>query len=150
MNNITWRYVSEKKITDKQIQQVEQYFGIKFPYDFIECVKRYDGGYPTPKVFDIPGQSANVFNDLLTFHIEDEYSIVQNYEEISDGFVDKVYPFANDPFGNFLCFDYRNSPASPTIVFWDHEEELGSSIYYVAASFEEFLSSLREYEEEED
>lgn len=47
MNNITWINVSEKKVTDEQIEQLEEYFGIKFPNDFIECVKKYDGGYPT-------------------------------------------------------------------------------------------------------
>ncbi|MGQ7061862.1 SMI1/KNR4 family protein, partial [Bacillus cereus group sp. BceL175] len=46
MTNITWINVSEKKVTDEQIEQLEEYFGIKFPNDFIECVKKYDGGYP--------------------------------------------------------------------------------------------------------
>ncbi|HHB2075694.1 TPA: SMI1/KNR4 family protein, partial [Bacillus cereus] len=123
MHNIVWVGVSNEKVTDHEIEQVEKYFNIKLPNDFIECVKKYDGGYPRPKIFDVPGQDENVFNDLLTFHIEDEYSIVKNYEDIKEELLDNIYPFANDPFGNFLCFDYRNNSALPTIVFWDHEEE---------------------------
>ena len=72
MNNITWSFMSKTPITDEEIQKVEQYFNIKLPNDFAECVKKYDGGYPHPKVFDVPGQDENVFSDLLTLHIEDK------------------------------------------------------------------------------
>lgn len=54
MNHITWINVSEKRVTVGQIKQLEQYFNIKFPNDFIECVQKYDGGYPTPDTFNIP------------------------------------------------------------------------------------------------
>lgn len=43
MSNITWIGVSEKEVTGNEIKQVEQYFNIKLPNDFIECVKKYDG-----------------------------------------------------------------------------------------------------------
>ncbi|EJV81090.1 MULTISPECIES: SMI1/KNR4 family protein [Bacillus cereus group] len=149
MNNITWSFMSKTPITDEEIQKVEQYFNIKLPNDFAECVKKYDGGYPHPKVFDVPGQDENVFSDLLTLHIEDRYSIVQNYEGIKDRLVDKVYPFASDPFGNLLCFDYRNNLEAPTVVFWEHEEEeMEKAIYPVCSSFTELLNSLRDYDDE--
>ncbi|MBJ7994131.1 SMI1/KNR4 family protein [Bacillus mycoides] len=149
MNNITWSFMSKTPITDEEIQKVEQYFNIKLPNDFAECVKKYDGGYPHPKVFDVPGQDENVFSDLLTLHIEDRYSIVQNYEGIKDRLVDKVYPFAIDPFGNLLCFDYRNNLEAPTVVFWEHEEEeMEKAIYPVCSSFTELLNSLRDYDDE--
>lgn len=150
MSNITWIGVSEKEVTDNEIKQVEQYFNIKLPNDFIECVKKYDGGYPRPKVFDIPGLDESTFNDLLTLHIDDKYSIVQRHENIKDRLVDGIYPFASDSFGNFLCFDYRNNPESPTVVFWEHEEEdIEKAIYPVCSSFTELLNSLRDLEDEE-
>ncbi|MDZ5606196.1 SMI1/KNR4 family protein [Bacillus pseudomycoides] len=149
MNNVTWIGVSKEKITEEEIYQVEQYFDIKLPNDFIECVKKYDGGYPRPKIFDIPGQDENVFSDLLTLHVEDEYSMVQIYENIKDRLVDKVYPFGRDSFGNFLCFDYRNNLQSPTVVFWEHEEDMEKAIYPVCSSFQELLNSLRDFEDEE-
>ncbi|MEH7891755.1 SMI1/KNR4 family protein, partial [Bacillus thuringiensis] len=46
MKNITWSFMSKTPITDEEIQKAEKYFGIKFPEDFIACVKKYDGGYP--------------------------------------------------------------------------------------------------------
>ncbi|ARZ63328.1 MULTISPECIES: SMI1/KNR4 family protein [Bacillus cereus group] len=150
MNNITWSFMSKTPVTNEEIQAVEQYLNIKLPNDFVACVKKYDGGYPNPKVFDVPGQDENVFSDLLTLHIEDEYSIVQNYNSVKDRLVAKVYPFASDPFGNLLCFDYRNSTESPTVVFWEHEEEnIEEAIYPVCSTFTELLASLRDFEEED-
>ena len=150
MNNITWSFMSKTPVTNEEIQAVEQYLNIKLPNDFVACVKKYDGGYPNPKVFDVPGQDENVFSDLLTLHIEDKYSIVQNYNSVKDRLVAKVYPFARDPFGNLLCFAYRNSTESPTVVFWDHEEEnIEEAIYPVCSTFTELLASLRDFEEED-
>ncbi|MDA1776414.1 MULTISPECIES: SMI1/KNR4 family protein [unclassified Bacillus cereus group] len=150
MNNIIWSFMSKTPVTNEEIQAVEQYLNIKLPNDFVACVKKYDGGYPNPKVFDVPGQDENVFSDLLTLHIEDKYSIVQNYKSVKDRLVAKVYPFARDPFGNLLCFDYRNSTESPTVVFWDHEEEnIEEAIYPVCSTFTELLASLRDFEEED-
>ncbi|MDA1649034.1 MULTISPECIES: SMI1/KNR4 family protein [unclassified Bacillus cereus group] len=149
MNNIIWSFMSKTPVTNEEIQAVEQYLNIKLPNDFVACVKKYDGGYPNPKVFDVPGQDENVFSDLLTLHIEDKYSIVQNYKSVKDRLVAKVYPFARDPFGNLLCFDYRNSTESPTVVFWDHEEEnIEEAIYPVCSTFTELLASLRDFEED--
>ncbi|MEI4800390.1 SMI1/KNR4 family protein [Bacillus sp. FJAT-51639] len=150
MNNITWIGTSKKTITDEHIQQVEQYFGVKFPNDFVECVKLHDGGHPRPKAFDIQGQDGSAFSNLLTFDLESQYSIIQRYENIKDRLVDKVYPFGRDSFGNFLCFDYRNDLQSPTVVFWEHEEEeMEKAVYPVCSSFTELLDSLRDYDDEE-
>ncbi|MES9779296.1 SMI1/KNR4 family protein, partial [Bacillus thuringiensis] len=74
MKNITWSFMSKTPITDEEIQKAEKYFGIKFPEDFIACVKKYDGGYPRPKIFDVPGRDENVFSKLLTFDLESRNS----------------------------------------------------------------------------
>lgn len=150
MNNVTWIGVNKKEITDKNIQEVEKYFNIKFPMDFIKCVKKYDGGYPRPKIFDIPGQDENVFSKLLTFDLESRNSIIKVYEDIKDRLPSNIHPFGKDSFGNHLCFDYRSNPESPIIVFWDHEEEgIEESIYPVCSTFQQLLDSLRDFEDED-
>jgi hypothetical protein len=152
MSNVTWIGVNKKKeITDENIQKVEQYFNIKFPMDFVECVKKkYDSGYPRPKIFDVPGQDENVFSKLLTFDLESRNSIIQVYNDIKDRLANKsISFFGKDSFGNHLCFDYRNSPESPTVVFWEHEEDnIEEAIYPVCSTFTELLASLRDFEED--
>ncbi|MGE7856262.1 MULTISPECIES: SMI1/KNR4 family protein [Bacillus] len=150
MNHITWIHVNENTITDKQIKQLEQNLGVKFPNDFIECVQKYDGGYPTPDTFTIPNQDENSLNNLLTVDSNRKYSILETYNHTKDRLPNKIYPFARDPFGNLLCFDYRNNPISPTIVFWDHEEEeIEVATSPVCSTFTELLDSLHDFEDEE-
>lgn len=33
----------------------------------------------------------------------------------------KLVPFAFDPAGNLICFDYKNDKNNPVVVFWEHE-----------------------------
>ena len=94
MSHITWINANENKITNSQINQLEQYFNIKFPNDFIECVQKYDGGYPTPDTFNIPNQDENSLNNLLTLDSNKKYSILETYNNTKDRLPDKIYPFA--------------------------------------------------------
>ncbi|UOY92403.1 SMI1/KNR4 family protein [Ectobacillus sp. JY-23] len=148
--DINWRRVREKKITDEMIQKVEGYFNIDFPREFVECIKKYDGGRPNPRVFCIAEQGKNIFHNLLTFDLDDNHSIIQVYEDICDRLPQHVYPFARDPFGNFICFFYKSIENQPNIVFWDHEkaaEDPQNSIFVVSDSFSALLNSLEEDEE---
>ncbi|MGR5976266.1 SMI1/KNR4 family protein [Bacillus paranthracis] len=142
--------VSKEKVTDYEIEQVEKCLNIKLPNDFIECVKEYDGGYPRPKIFDIPGQDENVFNDLMTFHIEDEYSIVKNYEDVKEELLDNVYPFANDPFGISYALTIVTIPHHQQSYFGIMKKrDMEKAIHPVCSTFTELLDSLRDFEEEE-
>ena len=89
-----------KPITRNQVAQVEAAWAIQFPEDNIECVLENSGRSPDPDVFDL-GDSAEVF------HPESPTFILNNFEWIQDRLVAGVYPFADDPFGNMICFDYR-------------------------------------------
>lgn len=96
------------------------------------------------------GKDENVFSKLLTFDLESRNSIIQVYDDIKDRLANKVYPFGKDSFRNHLCFDYRSNPESPTVVFWEHEEEnIEEAIYPVCSTFTELLASLRDFEEED-
>ncbi|MFH0347132.1 hypothetical protein ACHADS_11355 [Bacillus vallismortis] len=32
----------------------------------------------------------------------------------------EIVHLACDPFGNQICFDYRQNRENPSVVFWDH------------------------------
>jgi hypothetical protein len=104
-----------------KIREVEEELGIIFPSDYLECVKVNNGGYPSREVLDFEGKKEAIFYRLLSFHREKNYYILSVYNNVKDRMVDGVIPFANDPFGNLLCFDYRQNSLNPTVVFWDHE-----------------------------
>ncbi|PGZ06488.1 1,3-beta-glucan synthase regulator, partial [Bacillus cereus] len=73
-------------------------------------------------------------------------------------------PFAFDPAGNLICFDYKNHKEDPIVVFWEHEgawekealmasegikeeeaeERARENVFYIANDFTEFLNKLHD------
>lgn len=53
----------------------------------------------------------------------------------------KLVPFARDPFGNLLCFDYRYNENNPKVVFFENESEK-PTIIPVCNSFTDLINRL--------
>ena len=73
---------------------------------------------------------------------EDEYdNIYEILEDLQDRLGDQLIPFAEDGFGNLLCFDYS---ANKNIVFWDHEKNYGDfkELPLVCFSFSSLIENL--------
>jgi len=141
------RWICENEnVTDESVSSVEKKFGVKFPVDYIDIIRNNDGGYPVPNRFNLQG-NEEVLNNLLSFHEEDCCYIVNTYCDINERLVDKIIPFAEDPFGNMICFDYRNDDTNPIVVFWDNEKsytDKEGAIYHICDSFSELIQSLHE------
>ncbi len=124
---------------------------VKLPEEYIEIAAENNGAHPTLDVFDIKGRGEVVFDSLLEFNSEVGADIFQYYEILkSNSGFDRILPFARDPFGNLICFDYRETGSNPPIVFWDHEADSDAGeepLYLVANSFSEFLDMLYEPDE---
>lgn len=146
-NNIGW-ICENGDVEESAISRVETIFNVEFPKDYIECIMKNDGMYPKPDRFTLNG-NEEVFNNLLSFDEEDSGNIIDTYNYVKDRLVKKVIPFAEDPFGNLICFDYRNN-GQPIIVFWDHEKAFNdkeSAMSYLCDSFTDLLSMLHESQE---
>lgn len=147
-----WDFIDEL-IDPHSIERFEKLVGYTFPEDFKQTVRLYNGGYPEPNAFDMKGEKEKVFSCLVSFNENDDYSLwdyvdadsASNHEWLIEGLDWRYVPFADDPFGNMLCFDRTNDH----IVFWDHEEEDGG-MYFVASSFTELINSLYEVEYDDD
>lgn len=143
------RWICENdEIKIDAISKVEDIFGVIFPKDFIEVIIKNDGAYPKPNRFKVNGREE-VFNNLLSFSEGDYSNIIDTYNDVRDRLIEKIIPFAEDPFGNLICFDYRVNNQLQ-IVFWDHEKAVNckdSAISYVCDSFSGFLSMLYEAKE---
>jgi hypothetical protein len=128
--------------TSREIEQLEYRLGITFPKTYKEVAAQYQGMTPHPAVFDV-GRGTNTINALLTI-IEDHewrmYSVMRAYEAVKPHVPSGVYPFASTPGGEYLCFDYRDSPEQPKVILVTVE----MFIYPVADSFTEFMISLHD------
>lgn len=136
---IKWERIVEG-VDETIITKVEKNFSIKFPQEYKECVLKYNGGHPVPNIFYFTDKGEGLFDHLLSFtsdpNIEEVYDIVSDY--IPEG----IIPFATDPFGNDICFDYRKNKKLPNIVFRNQDEIGEESIEFICETFVEFLESL--------
>jgi hypothetical protein len=148
---LIWEWASAP-VDRSVIAAVEAAWGIRFPEDYVECARENHGGHPTNrKCFDFRGRKGAVFSDLLSFVAEGEKTtIVEMYNCVKDRLPAGVFPFAGDPFGNLLCFDYRKTPEQPTIAFWNHEvafDDPERAVRYVCDTFTQLLNKLYNPEE---
>ncbi|SEL23471.1 SMI1/KNR4 family protein [Ruminococcus albus] len=134
-------------LSEQLIIEFENEAGYLFSAEFKEVIKIYNGASPESKKFRYKqGNSivSRVFNNLLSFNKDDRTNIWRTNQIIhnvwgENGELDQYVVFANDPFGNKICFDKTNDH----IVFIDHET---LSIEHVADSFSEFIAGLKEIE----
>lgn len=143
MNNINWLFKKEE-VTKEDIIKVEEKLDLKFPKSFNECVVNNNGAQPEKNIFDLNNEKGKIFGSLLDFDLNADENIVSIYKDLKNRIPNKIVPFADDPSGNYICFDYRKKD-EPEIVFWDHElaeENPKKSISYIADNFEEFINKL--------
>ncbi|YCA42408.1 SMI1/KNR4 family protein [Bacillus sp. JZ8] len=166
MSNVTWRS-GDEPVSRQFIEEIANKIGVVFPEDYIVCVMENNGARVSPEIFNV-GEKERVFGMLLTFDQDDNESLYNIYKGYQDTLPDFIIPFAIDPAGNLICFDYKNHEKNPIVVFWEHEdawekeilmkeeglseeeaeEAARENIFYVANTFTEFLQKL--YEDEED
>jgi hypothetical protein len=147
MDGTVWRLV--QPLNDEgSILEIEELLGTRLPADYASCVKQNNRGYPASKCFRTARGEERVFSNLLNYNKASRTNIFVMYDLfISDNEKhSELFPFARDPFGNYICFDMRTDPWA--VVFWNHEVGADDAVDAVADSFTEFLDML--YPDEDD
>jgi hypothetical protein len=162
MSKIKWRSRDEP-VTKDEVENDGEKLGVKFPIDYIEVAKDYNGAHVSPKLFQVEGKEK-VFGTLLTYDNEDDEHILEVFNDYMDTLPKKIIPIVFDPSGNLICFDYKEHEDNPIVVFWEHEnawekemlmqeeglteeqaeERARENVFYVASTFTEFLNKLYE------
>lgn len=148
---MNWKFVIPLQ-SENLIIEYEKKIGYVFPEDFKACVKLNNHGYPEKEVFYSwrgKRKRERVFNLLLSFNKEDRVSIWERNDwrgrsrdwfEYSNGEIENYVVFADDPFGNPICYDKRTDE----IVWIDHEEaDFSIAVEKIADSFTELINSLK-------
>ncbi|MCK9580233.1 MAG: SMI1/KNR4 family protein [Methanoregula sp.] len=168
--DIKWKYVNGKTDSTK-IANVEDILHIKFPNDYIDCIRENSGGYPYPfnivKNSKIPSGKGQ-FLALIDLNPESDGNILETYHNLNvhsggDNQVpDGIIPFAFSH-NDYYCFDFRNG-FPPKVCFldlekhWDfvfndksHGDEIKEEDYliHVCNSFTELLDMLEEEPKDE-
>ncbi len=130
---MNWKYVKNLQEIDL-INEFEKEFNCKLPDDFIKCVKNNNAGRPELNSFDTEVTSERTIKKLLSFNKNDSENI-WNANKILNKIQANIIAFAMDSFGNYICFDTKN-----TVVFFEHETE---TMEIISDNFNSFLSKLK-------
>jgi hypothetical protein len=144
MINEIWK--SGKQIDEKNISTIEFKWKIKFPLKFRDLILNHNQAYPENNAFKTNAGRERLVGELLNFDLQGKFNVLTRYESVSDILPGNCFPFAVDPGGNLICFDYSRNLV-PEIIFWNHEGTVvnGREVYdveYVADSFDKFLAIL--------
>lgn len=140
MQDIQWKYTRDN-VSKERLEFVEDQLGFKFPDEYITIVKSNNGGRPNLNTF-VKGNNEFIIKSLLRLDAA-QANIIDVKNDLKGRLPARIVPFADDNFGNYFCFDYRDSNEDPDIVFYEHEEtDVGAAIKYLSDSFHKFINSL--------
>ena len=128
--------------TLEEVSAVEKEIGFKIPADYVE-VARHNQGRMTMRNGHSADGRGSALGGLYHFHGALDDGRLGWGSDINEELSTLLLPFSEDPGGNFFAFDYDKNPqnSSPTIVFWDHETGIVTTL---ANSFTDFLGQLIE------
>ena len=78
-----WIY-DEHIVNEEMIKNIEKKVGFKFPKDYLETIRLYDGGYPSPNRIIIDGNEEELsdkFKFLTSFNMSDNSSKLISLDE---------------------------------------------------------------------
>jgi hypothetical protein len=127
-------------VPPEEFEKLERQWGVRLPEEYKRIASACQGMTPEPSAFNV-GNGNDVFNALLPLIGDEEARVCavhEAYRTLEPHLPAGIYPFANTPGGEFICFDYRDSPREPKVVHVSVE----LSITPVADSFRAFLEGL--------
>ncbi len=137
MNRIQWQFANDKG-NEENIKRIEKIINVKLPCEYIECVLKNNAGYPNKNIYNTKEEKGKVFESLLSISNEDDENVVDIYKLLSENNIKNMIPFGIDPFGNYICFRYRNKNEYD-IVLLNHEDNIET---FISNSFVDFINKL--------
>ena len=132
----------EQSISNKDINDFEKKYRISLPSEYIEFLKKNNGGVPICKNWKngdkellVHGFYSLKYGELC---LEDAFDDLINQDVIPSYLI----PFAFDPFGNVFCISNDKTDLG-TIYRWVHDTAF-DPIEEIAKSLNEFLTSFED------
>jgi hypothetical protein len=143
--------------SEEHVRDVEDYYGISFPEDYLELLKAANGGVPLRRQFHLGNRERMIerFLPVLDDAGNDEKHGWADVEVVAsqldsrlatdpDGENIDLIPIAALFAGDFLVLDYSKGEP-PTIAVWNHEAstDFAPVVEAVAGDLASFLGSLQ-------
>ncbi|MBZ5482364.1 SMI1/KNR4 family protein [Bacillus sp. T_4] len=150
---------NSRRFDHKDLERVEKKVGASFPEEYVNFLRKYNGGEVEDSIVKLPFEEIESFilSSFFGTRVEDINDILSCYD-MYEGRVPKgSIPIGRDVGGNIVCLNL-NRERYGYIFLWDHDIELEfednemeiQDLYYVAPSFNDFLHMIKPYNPEED
>jgi cell wall assembly regulator SMI1 len=155
------RFASPKPPTSESaVAAFEESIGATLPADYRAFLLAHNGGRPKPELFDIRWDDPELASGGSTSRVDVFRSLGEGSLELTKAvraFHGRIpigmLPIATDPFGNEVLLGL-DAARRGQVFFWLHdlppeyEETDPATLGFVAPSFDEFVASLREDEDD--
>ncbi|MEH7609006.1 SMI1/KNR4 family protein [Priestia megaterium] len=148
-----------KRFNHKDLERVEKKVGASFPEQYINFLRKYNGGEVENSIVELPFEEIESFilSSFFGTRVEDINDIISCYDTFENRIPKGCVPIGRDVGGNIVCLNL-NRKGYGYIFLWDHDIELEfednemetQDLYYVAPSFDDFLQMIKPYNPEED
>lgn len=129
--SIEWKYKID--LAENAIEKISSKYNVTIPDDLAKLLKKANAATPSKTKFMVK-VDEKILGAILSFNPgETEADSFETAMTID--FEKDIVPFGIDPFGNYICYNVKDS----TIIFFDHEED---SLTVIANSLREFLEML--------
>ena len=144
--------------TDALLQEREVTWKVRLPDDYKNFIMRKNGFRPSKNSFSLKYRSFLIERFLCVLeNTKDNPLGVYDIDVVMSQLDERLFvhedilgfelvPIAVLFGGDFLCLNYVEEPAHPSMCIWYHEEsyELDPAIEFVANNFTEFLDMLQD------
>ena len=144
--------------TDALLQEREVAWRVKLPDDYKEFIKKENRVIPSKRYFHFEHNEKVIDHFLAILAIsgektEEDYDIGVVSTQLEgrivfdeDNVGMQLIPITALYGGDFLCLNYVENTANPSICIWYHEEsyELEPAVEFVANNFTQFLAMLQD------
>ena len=151
------RVLTDKGTLDiKILKKFEEEFQITLPNLYVELMQKHNGGIFYEDCFDFIDLEGDVDSSsiaFLGFNVDEGSNIKTFQQQEEEGGYKGIITFGLNGAGDYICFDYRQSPTTnnPPIVFMLHDDcikdEYGNEkmvVMKVTDNFENFIKNLYE------
>jgi hypothetical protein len=137
IQELEWKYV--KKYSGKNLLgELEKESGLALPESYKTMAEKHNGGRPNKRIFGSGDGALPLRSFLRVDETEDASSAAFAHERVKK-INNKLFPFADDSFGNYFCLFPSNDSSEPVVVFLDMELEKMTEL---SESFSSFMNSL--------
>lgn len=127
--DIIWKFASP--VDESKIDEVSKNENVVLPELLKKIIMEGNNGTPNRNAFSF-GNNEDDFKTLLSYNPSDKENVYKAIKILKEA-NQKLYPFGNDPAGDFICLDGHK------VVLWDHET---NKVIPLAPNVEDFFNGL--------